>query len=233
MDLIVDGTVSYSSASGSVISYWNSETSGVLAAANHLGISANIASSDTADMLYSTGSAGARIFKGFFDATDELGDNIWSFANGSYPVITKLGIDEQAVALAYGLLRLAHPTITSGVSSFLGGTLHNEAIALDVVDYSAASTLAILDVNLLQSSSAICSVGSGGSIITTTGANQAVVTLSVTSATNNLQERIVYTGCNIGFDSAAVIQAGVRLQLVATITKGLASLTKKFIINFR
>ena len=221
----IDGTITNS--------YWNSETSGVLAAANHLGISANIASSDTADMLYSTGSAGARIFKGFFDATDELGDNIWSFANGSYPVITKLGIDEQAVALAYGLLRLAHPTITSGVSSFLGGTLHNEAIALDVVDYSAASTLAILDVNLLQSSSAICSVGSGGSIITTTGANQAVVTLSVTSATNNLHERIVYTGCNIGFDSAAVIQAGDRLQLAVTITKGSASLTKKFIINFR
>ncbi len=218
-------------------SYWNIETSGALAAATtHLSMSANIASSDTAGMLASTGSANARIFKGFFDATDELGDNIWSFANGSYPVITKLGIDEQAVALAYGLLRLAHPTITSGVSSFLGGTLHNEAIALDVVDYSAASTLAILDVNLLKSSSATCSVGSvgsGGSIITTTGANQAVVTLSITAATNNLHTLIFDTDCSINFNGAAVLQAGDRLQLVATITKGSASLSKKFVINFR
>ena len=152
----------------------------------------------------------------------------------SYPVITALGIDKQAVSLAYGLLRLASPYAgVSNLDSFLGGTLNNENIELVANSYNANDTLAILDVNLLQSSSAICSVGSGGSIITTTGANQAVVTLSVTSATNNLQERIVYTGCNIGFDSAAVIQAGGRLQLVATITKGLASLTKKFIINFR
>ena len=213
-------------------SYWNSETSGALEAGP--GSTTNIASSDTAGMLASTGSAEARIFKGFFDATDEHNRNIWSFASGSYPIITELGVDKQAVSLAYGLLRLASPNVgVSNLDSFLGGTLHNENIVLDVADYNANDTLAILDVNLLQSNSATCATGSTDSIITTTGANQAVVTLSVTSATNNLQERIVYTGCSIGFDGAAVIQAGDRLQLVATITKGLASLTKKFIINFR
>ena len=90
-------------------SYWNSEISGVLAAA-HLGISANIASRDTASMLYSNGSAGARIFKGLFDATDELNRKIWTFTSGNYPVITELGVDSQEVVLAYGLLRLAYPT---------------------------------------------------------------------------------------------------------------------------
>ena len=213
-------------------SYWNSETSGALEAGP--GSTTNIASSDTAGMLASTGSAEARIFKGFFDATDEHNRNIWTFTSGSYPVITELGVDKQAVALAYGLLRLASPNVgASTLDSFLGGTLNNENIELIANSYNTGSTLAILDVNLLQSNSAICATGSTDSIITTTGANQAVVTLSVTSATNNLQERIVYTGCSIGFDGAAVIQAGDRLQLVATITKGLASLTKKFIINFR
>ncbi len=214
-------------------SYWNIETSGALAAASRIGVSANIASSDTAGMLGSTGSANARIFKGFFDATDEHNRNIWTFASDSYPVITELGIDEQAVALAYGLLRLAHPTTTGGVSSFLGGTLHNENIELDANDYSAGSPLAILDVNLLQSSRATCTAGSTDSIITTTGANQAVVTLSITAATNNLHEHIVYTDCSIAFDRAAVIQAGYRLQLAATITKGSAILSKKFVINFQ
>ena len=212
-------------------SYWNSETSGALAAGPDS--TTNIASSDTAGMLGSTGSANARIFKGFFDATDELNRNIWTFASDSYPVITELGIDEQAVALAYGLLRLAHPTTTGRVSSFLGGTLHNENIELDANDYSANDTLAILDVNLLQSNSAICAAGSTDTILTTTGANQAVVTLSITAATNNLHERIVYTGCSIAFDRAAVIQAGDRLQLAATITKGSAILSKKFVISFR
>ena len=212
-------------------SYWNSETSGALAAGP--GSTTNIASSDTAGMLDSTGSANARIFKGFFDATDELNRKIWTFTSDSYPVIAALGIDEQAVALAYGLLRLAHPTTTGGVSSFLGGTLHNENIVLDVVDYSAGSTLAIVDVNLLQSSSADCTPGSTDSTLTTTGANQAVVILSITAATNNLHENIVYTDCSIAFDDKAVIQAGAQLQLVATITKGLASLTKKFVINFQ
>ena len=213
-------------------SYWNSETSGALEAGP--GSTTNIASSDTAGMLASTGSAEARIFKGFFDATDEHNRKIWTFTSGNYPVIAELGIDKQAVALAYGLLRLASPNVgASTLDSFLGGTLNHEAITLDANSYNANDALAILDVNLLQSNSATCATGSTDSIITTTGANQAVVTLSVTSATNNLQERIVYTGCNIGFDGAAVIQAGDRLQLVATITKGLASLTKKFIINFR
>ena len=213
-------------------SYWNSETSGALAAGP--GSTTNIASSDTAGMLASTGSANARIFKGFFDATDEHNRNIWTFTSGNYPVIAELGIDKQAVALAYGLLRLASPNVgASTLDSFLGGALNNENIELIANSYNANDTLAILDVNLLQSNSATCTTGSTDSIITTTGANQAVVTLSVTSATNNLQERIVYTGCSIGFDGAASISAGDRLQLVATITKGLASLTKKFIINFR
>ena len=215
-------------------SYWNSETSGALKATDATDNIINIASSDTAGMLASTGSAEARIFKGFADATDEHNRNIWTFASDSYPVITELGVDKQAVALAYGLLRLASPNVgASTLDSFLGGTLNNEAIALDVADYNTGSTLAILDVNLLQSNSTPCIVGSGGSIITTTGANQAVVTLSVTSATNNLHERIVYTGCNIGFDGAASISAGDRLQLATIITKGSASLSKKFVISFR
>ena len=213
-------------------SYWNSETSGALAAGP--GSTTNIASSDTAGMLASTGSAEARIFKGFFDATDEHNRNIWSFASDSYPVITELGVDKQAVALAYGLLRLASPYAgVSNLDSFLGGTLNNENIELIANSYNANDTLAILDVNLLQSSSAICSVGSGGSIITTTGANQVLVTLSINAENSNLYALAFNPDCSIVFDSAAVIQAGGRLQLVATITKGLASLTKKFIINFR
>ena len=214
-------------------SYWNIETSGALKATDATDNIINIASSDTAGMLASTGSTNARIFKGFFDATDEHNRNIWTFADDSYPVITELGIDEQAVALAYGLLRLAHPTATGRVSSFLGGTLHNENIELEVADYSANDTLAILDVNLLQSSRATCTTSSTSSIITTRGANQAVITLSITAATNNLHEHIVYTDCSIAFDRAAVIQAGDRLQLAAIITKGSASLSKKFVINFQ
>ena len=213
-------------------SYWNSETSGALAAG--LDSTTNIASSDTAGMLASTGSAGARIFKGFFDATDEHNQNIWTFTNGHYPVITALGIDEQAVALAYGLLRLASPNVgASTLDSFLGATLNNENIELLANSYDANDTLAILDVNLLQSNSATCTTNSTSSIITTRGANQAVVTMSITSATNNLHERIVYTGCNIGFDGAADISAGDSLQLAATITKGSAILSKKFVINFQ
>ena len=215
-------------------SYWNSETSGALEAASANVVGTNIASSDTARMLASTGFAGASVFADFADATDELSDNIWTFTSGNYPVIAELGIDKQAVALAYGLLRLASPHVSdSSLDSFLGNTVNNENIELIANSYNANDTLAILDVNLLQSNSATCAAGSTDTILTTTGANQAVVTLSITSATNNLHERIVYTGCNIGFDGAASISAGDRLQLVATITKGLASLTKKFIINFR
>ena len=218
-------------------SYWNSETSGVLAAAKTMGVNTNTASSDTVGMLgiaSYTGSAGASVFASFAYAIDESSDKIWTFASNSYPVITELGLDKQAVALAYGLLRLASPNVgASNLDSFLGATLNNENIELIANSYNANDTLAILDVNLLQSTSTTCVTGSEYSIMTTIGANQAVVTLSVTSATNNLHERIVYTGCNIGFDGAASISAGDRLQLVATITKGLASLTKKFIINFR
>ncbi len=216
-------------------SYWNSETSGALEAATVDAISytTNIASSDTASMLTSTGFANARIFKGFATATDEFGRNIWSFADGRYPIITQLGVDSQAGALAYGLLRLAHPALTSGLNSFLGSTFNHEAITLDAINYNANEPLAILDINLLQSNSATCSAGSIGSVITTTGANQATVTLSITAATNNLQERVVYTDCNIAFDGAATISAGDRLQLAAIITKGSAILTKNFVINFQ
>ena len=215
-------------------SYWNSETSGALEAASANVVGTNIASSDTARMLASTGFAGASVFADFADATDELSDNIWTFTSGNYPVITALGLDKQAVALAYGLLRLASPHVSdSSLDSFLGNTVNNENIELIANSYNANDTLAILDVNLLQSNSATCAAGSTDTILTTTGANQAVVTLSITSATNNLHERIVYTGCNIGFDGAASISAGDRLQLVAIITKGSVSLSKKFVINFR
>ena len=214
--------------------YWNSETSGALEAASANVVGTNIASSDTDGMLASTGVAGASVFADFADATDELSDNIWTFTSGNYPVITALGLDKQAVALAYGLLRLASPHVSdSSLDSFLGNTVNNENIELIANSYNANDTLAILDVNLLQSNSATCAAGSTDSILTTTGANQAVVTLSITSATNNLHERIVYTGCNIGFDGAASISAGDRLQLVAIITKGSVSLSKKFVINFR
>ena len=215
-------------------SYWNSETSGALAATTADVVGTNIASSDTAGMLASTGSTSARIFKGFAAATDELGNSIWSFASDSYPVITQLGLDKQAVALAYGLLRLANPNVGgSTLDSFLGSTLNHEAIALDAINYNANEPLAILDVNLLQSNSATCAAGSGDIIMTTTGANQAVVTLSITAATNNLHTLIFDTDCSINFDGAAVFQAGDRLQLAATITKGSASLTKNFVINFQ
>ncbi len=214
--------------------YWNSETSGALEAASANVVGTNIASSDTDGMLASTGVAGASVFADFADATDELSDNIWTFTSGNYPVITALGLDKQAVALAYGLLRLASPHVSdSSLDSFLGNTVNNENIELIANSYNANDTLAILDVNLLQSNSATCVAGSTDSILTTTGANQAVVTLSITSETNNLHERIVYTGCNIGFDGAASISAGDRLQLVAIITKGSVSLSKKFVINFR
>ena len=119
------------------------------------------------------------------------------------------------------------------LDSFLGSTLNHEAIALNANSYNANEPLAILDVNLLQSNSVTCAAGSGDIILTTTGANQAVVTLSITAATNNLHTLIFDTDCSINFDGVAVIQAGDRLQLVATITKGSASLTKNFIINFR
>ena len=215
-------------------SYWNSETSGALAAATADVVGTNIASSDTESMLTATGSAGARIFKGFSDATDELGNSIWSFADDSYPVIRQLGLDKQAVALAYGLLRLAHPTTTGGVSSFLGGTLNHEAIALDVVDYSTSNTLAILDINLLASNNG-CSIENSDNSLVSNSANSTKVKLIVNLAktSSNLHRRIVYQDCNIAFDNAAVLQAGNRLQLAATITKGSASLTKNFIINFR
>ncbi len=220
--------------SGTIIdSYWNSETSGALEAASRIGVSANIASSDTVGMLDSTGSVRASVFTGFFDATDELNRKIWTFTSGNYPVIAELGIDEQAVALAYGLLRLAYPTTSDGLDSFLGDTLNNENIELTANSYNANDTLAILDVNLLQSNSAPCVVGSTDSTLTTTGANQAVITLSITTESSNLLALIFNTDCSIVFDSAADISAGDRLQLAATITKGSANLTKKFVINFQ
>ena len=216
-------------------SYWNSETSGALLAAKTIGtLVTNIASSDTAGMLTSTGSAEAMIFKGFFDATDELNRNIWSFASGNYPVIAALGVDKQAVSLAYGLLRLARPTTSDGLASFLGATLNNEDIELIANSYNADDTLAILDVNLLQSNSATCVAGSTDIIMTTTGANQAMVTLSINVAktSSDLHRYIVYQDCNIVFYSGTFIQTGDRLQLDAIITKGSASLIKKFVINF-
>ena len=214
-------------------SYWNSETSGALEAVDVTDNTINIASSDTTGMLASTGFAGASVFADFADATDKHNRNIWSFASGNYPVIAALGVDKQAVSLAYGLLGLAHPTLTSGVNSYLGSTLNHEAIALAADDYSANDTLAILDVNLLQSNSATCAAGSGDTIMTTTGANQAVVTLSINAENSNLLALIFNTDCSIDFDGAASISAGDRLQLAATITKGSASLTKNFVINFR
>ncbi len=217
-------------------SYWNSETSGALAAGTG-GTVTNIASSDTASMLASTGSATSRIFKGFAAATDELGNNIWTFASGNYPVVTELGVDKQAVALAYGLLRLANPNVGgSTLDSFLGSTLNHEAIALDADDYSISNNLAILDVNLLASDNG-CSTENNGNSLVSNSANSTKVKLTVNLAktSDNLRERVVYTGsdCSIDFNSAAVFQAGDRLQLAATITKGSASLTKNFVINFR
>ena len=232
--LIAENTNRFSLRIGTVAhSYWNNETSGALEAAGTEGTVINIASSDTVGMLASTGSATSRVFKGFLDATDELNRNIWSFASDSYPVITQLGVEEQAVALAYGLLRLASSTTSDGLASFLGGTLNNEDIELIANSYNANDTLAILDINLLQSNSAICVADSTGSIMTTTGANQALVTLSINAESSNLLALIFNTDCSIDFNSATSISAGDRLQLAATITKGSASLTKNFVINFR
>ena len=218
-------------------SYWNSETSGALAATTADVVGTNIASSDTAGMLASTGSTSARIFKGFAAATDELGNSIWSFASDSYPVIEQLGLDKQAVALAYGLLRLASPNVgVSTLDSFLGSTLNHEAIALDADDYSISNNLAILDVNLLASDNG-CSTENSGNSLVSNSANSTKVkfTVNLAKTSDNLQESVVYTGsnCSIDFDGAATISAGDRLQLVATITKGSASLTKNFVINFR
>ena len=215
-------------------SYWNSETSGALSTAKTIGKNTNTTSSNTVGMLGSTGFAGASVFAGFAAATDESSDNIWTFTSDSYPVITALGLDKQAVALAYGLLRLAHPTTTGGVSSFLGGTLNHEAITLDANSYNANDDLAILDVNLLASNND-CSIENSGNSLVSNSANSTKVKLIVNLAktSSNLHRRIVYQDCNIAFDNAAVLQAGNRLQLAATITKGSASLTKNFIINFR
>ena len=218
-------------------SYWNSETSGALVVAGTGGTVTNIASSDTASMLAATGSATSRIFKGFEAATAELGNNIWTFASGNYPVVTELGVDKQAVALAYGLLRLANPNVGgSTLDSFLGSTLNHEAIALDAINYNANEPLAILDVNLLASDNG-CSTENNGNSLVSNSANSTKVKLTVNLAktSNNLQERVVYTGsnCSIDFNSATSISAGDRLQLAATITKGSASLTKNFVINFQ
>ena len=218
-------------------SYWNSETSGALVAADVTYNTINIDSSDTVGMLAATGSATSRIFKGFAAATDELGNNIWTFASGNYPVVTELGLDKQAVALAYGLLRLANPNVGgSTLDSFLGSTLNHEAIALDANSYNANEPLAILDVNLLASDNG-CSTENNGNSLVSNSANSTKVKLTVNLAktSDNLQERVVYTGsnCSIDFNSATSISAGDRLQLAATITKGSASLTKNFIINFR
>ena len=86
---------------------------------------------------------------------------------------------------------------------------------------------------LIYYRAATCTTSSTSSIITTRGANQAVITLSITTESSNLLALIFNTDCSIAFDSAAVLQAGDRLQLAATITKGSASLSKKFVINFR
>ena len=236
--LIAENTNRFSFSIGTVThSYWNSETSGALEAVGTEGTVINIASSDTAGMLASTGFATARIFKGFLDATDELNRNIWSFASDSYPVITQLGVDEQAVALAYGLLRLASSTTSDGLDSFLEGTLNNEDITLDADDYNAnvpPSSLAILDVNLLASNNG-CSIENNGNSLVSNSANSTKVKLTVNLAktSSNLHALIFDTDCSINFDGAAVLQAGDRLQLAATITKGSASLRKNFVINFR
>ena len=209
-------------------SYWNSETSGALEAADATDNTINIASSDTASMLVSTGSAGARIFKDFAGATDELGNNIWSFTNGHYPVITELGVDKQAVSLAYGLLRLASPYAgVSNLDSFLGGTLNNENIELIANSYNTGSTLAILDVNLLQSNSATCAAGSGKTIMTTTGANGSTIALQKIAGSIEI-EKSPSNSCDIIFSNQ---KTDGTLQLAALISKGTASLSKKFEIT--
>ena len=209
-------------------SYWNSETSGALEAG--LDNTTNIASSDTAGMLASTGSAEARIFKGFFDATDEHNRNIWSFASGSYPIITELGVDKQAVSLAYGLLRLASPYAgVSNLDSFLGGTLNNENIELIANSYNANDTLAILDVNLLQSNSVTCAAGSGDTIMTTTGANGTTIALQKIAGSIEI-EKSPSNSCEIIFSNQ---KTDGTLQLAAIISKGAASLTKKFEITLK
>ena len=222
-------------------SYWNSETSGALKATDATDNIINIASSDTAGMLASTGSAEARIFKGFADATDEHNRNIWTFASDSYPVITELGVDKQAVALAYGLLRLASPNVgASTLDSFLGGTLNNEDITLDAIDYDSNNILAILDFNLLESNTDqlgnnnICRVENDGNSLVSNSINFTKVKLIVNLAktSNNLYGQIIYQDCSIVIDSGTLIQTGDRLQLDAIITKGSASMIKKFVIDF-
>ena len=209
-------------------SYWNSETSGALEAGTG-GTVTNIASSDTASMLASTGSAGARIFKGFAAATAEDHSNIWNFADDSYPVITALGLDKQAVALAYGLLRLASPNVgVSTLDSFLGSTLNHEAIALDANSYNANEPLAILDVNLLQSNSVACAAGSGDIIMTTTGANGTRIALQKIAGSTEVT-KTAGNSCEI----ILLNQPSGTLQLAAVISKGAASLTKKFDITLK
>ena len=210
-------------------SYWNSETSGALVAADGTYNTINIDYSDTVGMLAATGFATSRIFKGFAAATAEDHSNIWSFANGSYPVITELGLDKQAVALAYGLLRLANPNVgVSTLDSFLGSTLNHEAIALDANSYNANEPLAILDVNLLQSNSATCAAGSGDIIMTTTGANGTRIALQKIAGSTEVTKQ-AGNSCEI----ILLNQPSGTLQLAAVISKGAASLTKKFDITLK
>ena len=220
-------------------SYWNSETSGALKATDATDNIINIASSDTAGMLASTGSAEARIFKGFADATDEHNRNIWTFARDSYPVITELGVDKQAVALAYGLLRLASPNVgASTLDSFVGGTLNNEDITLDSIDYDSDNILAILDLNLLESNTDqlgnnnICRVENNSLVSNSINFTKVKLIVNLAKTSNNLYGQIIYQDCNIVLDSGTFIQTGDRLQLDAIITKGSASMIKKFVIDF-
>ena len=224
------GLVATNIATASITnSYWNSETSGALVAADGTYNTINIDYSDTASMLASTGSTSARIFKGFAAATAEDHSNIWNFASGNYPVITALGLDKQAVALAYGLLRLASPNVgVSTLDSFLGSTLNHEAIALDANSYNANEPLAILDVNLLQSNSATCAAGSGDIIMTTTGANGTRIALQKIAGSTEVTKQ-AGNSCEI----ILLNQPSGTLQLAAVISKGAASLTKKFDITLK
>ena len=223
------GLVATNTGTGTITnSYWNSETSGALEAVDAIDNTINIASSNTAGMLVSTGSAGASVFADFADATDKLSRKIWTFASGNYPVITELGVDKQAVALAYGLLRLANPYAgVSNLDSFLGGTLNNEDIELIANSYNADDALAILDVNLLQSNSAICAAGSGDTIMTTTGANGTTIALQKIAGSIEI-EKSPSNSCDIIFSNS---KTDGTLQLAALISKGTASLSKKFEIT--
>ena len=102
------------------------------------------------------------------------------------------------------------------------------------MSYSTSNNLAILDVNLLGRAIMAVAQKIVRNSLVSNSANSTKVkfTVNLAKTSANLHGRIVYTDCSINFDGAAVLQAGNRLQLAATITKGSASLTKNFVINF-